>query len=350
MSAPTVVINHNHLRHNLELLAGVVSPSQVMLAVKTNAYGHGLEDVCATAVASGVQQFAVLEISAGVALRQQGISVPLFAWLFADDEISHALANDIDLGISRIEQLRVAANMASTSSPARVHLKIDTGLTRNGALPSQWRALCAEAMQLESAGVIDVVGIWTHLADATPVDDEAALRTFNEAVSEAREIGLTPQLLHVGASSAGLRFPPGRQGAVRFGIAAYGVSPFDSPSSSDLGLKPVMTVMGRVTHIADSHAIVSGGFGHGVPIGVHPERFVSIDGHPYRVVTVDVDEMHVAPFENEPARWPLTVGDIAVIFGEGGPSAEMLGGWCNTIGDEVVTGIPSRLPRQHLHQ
>lgn len=350
MNEPIVVINHNHLRHNVKRLAEIVAPSQVMLAVKTNAYGHGLEEVCLAALSSGAQQFAVLDVSTGIALRKSGISVPLFAWLFDDDEIPQAVSHNIDLGISRIEQLRATADAASSASPAHVHLKIDTGLTRNGALPNQWTALCDEAVRLESTGVIDVVGIWTHLADATPADDATALQIFHTAVAQAQECGLTPQTLHVGASSAGLRFPPGRLDAVRFGIAAYGISPFTEPTSSELGLKPVMTMMGHVALVTDSYAIVSGGFGHGVPVGEHPDRFVSIGDNRYRVASVDVDEMRVVPFENEPARWPLDVGDIAVIFGDGGPSAEVLGEWCNTIGDEIVTGVPSRVTREHRHQ
>lgn len=346
MNEPIVAISHANLRHNVSTLSALVAPSEVMLAVKTNAYGHGLIEVSKTAIEAGASRLAVLEVSAAIALRVAGVVAPLFAWLFDDDEIAAAVEHTVDLGISRLEQLSVAGEHGTTAHPAIVHLKIDTGLTRNGATKEQWHALCREAALLESQGRVKVVGIWTHLADATPQDDADSLEIFDGAVSVARDLGLRPTLLHVGASSAGLRFERGRLDAVRFGIAAYGISPFDSPTATDLGLRPVMTVSAPVTHVSDDFALVHIGFGHGIVTGDSPERFVTIGTSNYQVLEVTVDEMRIAPLAKSP--WPISVGERAVIFGEGGPTAEQLGAWCGTIGDEVVTSVSSRIPRTHL--
>ena len=345
MSGPVVAISHANLRHNVATLASRVAPSEVMLAVKTNAYGHGLFEVCRTALDAGATRFAVLEVSAAIALRRAGITVPLFAWLFANDEILAAVEHDVDLGVSRIEQLSRAGACGSPAHPAIVHLKIDTGLTRNGATKDQWLALCEEAARLEAAGNVRVVGVWTHLADATPQDDADALAIFDDAVTKARRAGLRPALLHAGASSAGLRSEAGRLDTVRFGIAAYGISPFDSPTSHDLGLRPVMTVSAPVTHVFADHAIIGIGYGHGILTGESSDRFVTIGKDHYRVIDTFVDSMRIAPFET--SAWPVSVGVHAVIFGEGGPSAEQLGAWCGTIGDEVVTSVSPHIPRTH---
>jgi alanine racemase len=345
MTTPLISIDHANLRHNVATLASLVAPSEVMLAVKTNAYGHGLVEVCKTALDAGATRLAVLEISAAIELRAAGISAPLFAWLFADDEIHAGIENQVDLGISRREQLVVAGSIGTPVNPAFVHLKIDTGLTRNGATIDQWAELCEEAARLEKLGNITVIGIWTHLADATPQDDEDALEVFRAAVEVARHSGLTPSLLHAGASSAGLRFDAGRLDAVRFGIAAYGISPFDSPTAEDLGLRRVMTVSAPVMHVDADYALVGMGFGHGILTGDSDDRFVRLGSDSYRVTDIGVDSMRIVPFENSP--WPVTLGERAIVFGDGGPSAEQLGAWCGTIGDEVVTSVSPHIRRTH---
>lgn len=345
MTTPLISISHANLRHNVATLASLVSPSEVMLAVKTNAYGHGLVEVCQTALEAGATSFAVLEIAAAIDLRNAGISAPLFAWLFGDDEIPAGIDHQVDLGISRREQLSIAGAYGNPTNPAIVHLKIDTGLTRNGATVDQWPSLCEEAARLEKIGNIRVVGVWTHLADATPQDDEDALELFRAAVDISRQAGLTPSILHSGASSAGLRSDASRLDAVRFGIAAYGISPFDSPTANDLGLRPVMTVSAPVTHVTADHALVGVGFGHGILTGNSIERFVRIGSDTYRVTDIGVDSMKIVPFENSP--WPVLLGARAIIFGDGGPSAEHLGAWCGTIGDEVVTSVSPHIRRTH---
>lgn len=348
---PTVTIDHGNLRHNVDVLAKLVAPAQVMLAVKTNAYGHGLVEVSETALRCGASSLALLEVDAGVTLRQSGVTEPLFAWLLGDaDDYRHAAEYDIDLGISSLSELEAAAGAGSTRAPVTVHLKIDTGLTRNGASEELWPQLCARAAVLAASGIIRVRGIWSHLADASPEDDADARARFLQAVDIARAAGLTPEILHLGASSAGLRFPEGRFDAVRFGIAAYGISPFGETPARELNLRPVMTVTAPVTSVANDIVTVSAGFAHGIPTGSHPDRHVVIDGRQCDVIDVSVDSMRVRTrvSGNETAP-PPPLGAIAIIFGIGGPSAEELGAWCDTIGDEIVTGISSRLPRIHVY-
>jgi alanine racemase len=353
MNQPTVTINHQNLAHNVDRLSRLVAPAEVMLAVKTNAYGHGLVEVAATGLKSGATALAVLEVSAGVTLRENGVTAPVFAWLLGEDgDYQLASKHNIELGISTIRELDAAANAAKVSGgndPIVVHLKIDTGLTRNGSTAELWPSLCYRAAELQSRGEMEVRGVWSHLADASPEDDAEALVRFQRALDQAREAGLTPSVAHLGASSAGLRFPESRQSYVRFGIAAYGISPFEEKTAADLAVRPVMTVTAPVINADEDGLILAAGYLHGVLVGEHSDRHVIIEGQPWHVVCVDADSMRVQRQNPDSRELSSFVGAAAIIFGEGGPSAELLGSWCDTIGDEVVTSVSNKLPRVHVN-
>jgi alanine racemase len=353
MKQPIVTINHENLAHNVDVLSRLVAPAEVMFAVKTNAYGHGLLEVADTGLMSGATALAVLEVSAGVTLRENGVTAPVFAWLLGDND-DYLLASrfDIELGISTLRELEAAANAAKVSGrndPVVVHLKIDTGLTRNGSTEELWPGLCSRAAELQARGEIVVRGVWSHLADASPEDDAEALVLFERALGQARAAGLNPSVTHLGASSAGLRFPESRQSYVRFGIAAYGISPFEGLSASDLNVRPVMTVTAPVIGTEQNGLRLAAGYLHGILVGDHSERHVIIEGQPWHVVSVDADSMLVQRQNTESRELSSHVGSTAIIFGEGGPSAELLGLWCDTIGDEVVTSVSNRLPRVHVN-
>ncbi len=189
------------------------------------------------ALDAGADSLAVLEIGAGLRLREAGITAPLFAWLHGvDNDFGAAVAADIQLGVSAMWQLEaIIRAVKSPTDRGRVHLKVDTGLHRNGANPEDWPALVITAVEAEAAGLVRIEAIWSHLADASPEDDAEALTRFNDAVAVARDLGCDPPLLHLAASSAGIREPEARFGLVRFGIAAYGISPFGDESGRELG-------------------------------------------------------------------------------------------------------------------
>lgn len=338
----TAHINLDALRNNVARLVESVSPAEVMLAVKTNAYGHGLVQVAQAALSAGARSLAVLEPAAGIRLRDAGISAPLFAWLFGEDtEWKMAIDSGIDLGISRIEHLDAIAQ-AGAERPARIHLKIDTGLHRNGASPKSWPKLVQRALDLAAAGIIDLVAAWSHLADASAADDEDALRAFDEAIEVAAALGAHFEFTHIAASSAGLRIPHARREAVRFGIIAYGISPFDNESAVDLGFQQVMSLTAPVVKVTEQNIVIAAGFADGIHSTFSHEAFITINGHPLRIESVDVDHMVVASHQD------VVVGDTAYVFGDGRrgeATAEVWAAWANTIGDEIVTHITQRVER-----
>ena len=341
------IIDHAALAHNVRLLSERVAPAEVMLAVKADAYGHGMLEVARTALDAGARSLAVLEIPAALALRDAGVECRLFAWLHGTrSDFVAAVAQRVDLGVSALWQLERIAEASTPANRARVHLKIDTGLRRNGALPEQWPELVSAARALEDSGHVQLEGVWSHLADASVEADARAIDAFQDAVSVAAGLGARPRLLHIAASSAGWREPRARFDAVRFGIAAYGISPFDDATGADLGLRAVMTLQSVVNddHAPAGHRWVAAGYADGVPLGSAGAE-VSIGRLRCVVERVELDRTLII------ADAAIDPGADVTIFGEpalGVPSAEDWARWSSTIGDEVVTGVPARVPRRHL--
>ncbi len=321
-------------RHNVRTLSHLVKPARAMLAVKANAYGHGLVPLALAALESGADSLAVLEIPAALTLRDAGITAPLFAWLHGPSaDFSAAVRADVDLGISALWQLD-AIVAARRDRPAHVHLKIDTGLHRNGARPEDWPTLVAAAVLAQESGDVVIEAIWSHLADASPEDDAVALARFHEAVRVAAELGCTPPLLHLAASSAGIRMPQARLGLVRFGIAAYGISPFDDARAHDLGLRPVMSLRATVTAVSDGLATVAVGSADGIPAPAVGVAAVAVRGQRYPIRELNIDSLTL-----DVATSAVAVGDDVVVFGPGDSgeaTAEEWAEWAGTIGDEIV--------------
>lgn len=340
------VVDHAALAANVARLARLAAPSATMLAVKADAYGHGLVPVARTGLAAGATSLAVLEIDAGLTLREAGVEAPVFAWLHGPGtDFAAGVAASLELGISDRWQLDDAAAAGRhTRMPALVHLKADTGLGRGGASRADWPALVTSAVEAERRGDVRIRGLWSHLADASAEDDARAREEFERAVAVALGLGARPALLHLAASSAGIDEPEARYDLVRFGIAAYGVSPFDDRSAGDLGLTPVMTLATRVVEAdGDGTATIGAGFAHGLHLPALPRAEVLVAGRRARVVSLGVTQSLVEAPDARP-------GDDVVVFGtgaDGAPTAADWAGWAGTVGDEIVTRVATRVPRRH---
>lgn len=338
-------------RHNVATLAAIAAPARTMLAVKAEAYGHEMLPVARAALEAGADSLAALEVPAALALRDAGIDVPIFAWLHgADTDFRAAIAQRVDLGVSSREELR-RITASTDDGVAAVHLKIDTGLHRNGASVEQWPALVTDALAARDAGRIRIAGLWSHLADASPEADAAARAEFERAIAVAGELGVPLEgpdrpLLHLAASSAGIREPEARYDLVRFGIAAYGVSPFDDVDGPGLGLRGTMTLRAEVLAVADGLAVLDVGAADGLPPSVlgasGTGAEVMLGGRRARVLAVDIDTMTVdAPADVAP-------GDAALVYGPGDsgePTVEQWAAWAGTIGDEILARSSRRVPR-----
>ena len=347
-----IEIDLDAFRANVRTLAAIAAPSRTMLAVKADGYGHGMVPIARAALESGADSLAVLDVAAALELRDAGVTAQLFAWLHGQDtDFRAAIENDIDLGVSSLVELRRIGD-AEAHRAAAVHLKIDTGLHRNGASPEDWPALVGEAMAYEERGQVRLAGLWSHLADASPADDAAALAEFRAALAVAAGIGVPVEgpdrpLLHLAASSAGIRMPEARFDLVRFGIAAYGVSPFDDTTARDLGMRPPMTVYATVIASDAGISTLDLGSADGIPpsalgpSGTGAEVLLGGTRVPMR--SVGIDTLEVAATAD--------LGAEAIIFGPGDrgePTAEDWATWSATIGDEILARASARIPRIYL--
>lgn len=351
-----IEIDLDAFRHNVRTLAAIAAPARTMLAVKADGYGHGMLPIARAALQSGADSLAVLDVPAALALRAAGIDVQLFAWLHGHEtDFRAAIDANVDLGVSSLAELRRIADAGpSTGSLASVHLKIDTGLHRNGASPEDWPALVQATLDVQDAGRVRLAGLWSHLADVSPEDDLAALAEFQAAVAVAAGLGVPMDgsdrpLLHLAASSAGIRMPEARFDLVRFGIAAYGVSPFDDVNAQGLGMRAPMTVFATVIESRNGVALLDLGSADGIPPSVlgrsGPGAEVLLDGRRARVSRVGIDSTEVTS--------TAPVGAEAIVFGpgdQGEPTAEEWAGWAGTIGDEILARASTRIPRLYLNE
>ena len=181
------VVDLGAVRHNVRHLAETVRPAHVMAVVKADAYGHGAEAVARAALEGGAGWLGVADLDEAIALRGAGIEAPLLAWLHDPAaRFGPAVARDIDLGVSSIEQLEAMADAAAAVGRlANVHLKLDTGLSRNGIAEADWSVVVARAAELERDGRVHVRGLFSLLSNTSPEEDAAQLEAFLRTLSGA---------------------------------------------------------------------------------------------------------------------------------------------------------------------
>ncbi len=347
------------LRANLQVLRAVVAPAKVMGVVKAQAYGHGAVGVARALAEEGVDWLGVADLDEALELRAAGITTPVLSWLHGPDlDAAAAVEHDVDLGVSTIDQLERAAAAGAT-----VHLKIDTGLSRNGFAPTDAFAAFARAADHERGGRLRVRGIFSHLSNTSPADDDRQLGLFAELVDAAHDAGLDPELRHVASTQAAITRPDARLDLVRLGIGLYGVEYGDDVDPAALGLTPVMELAGTVAAVRrvpagtgmsygfidrtareTTLALVALGYADGVPRAASGRATVTIGGTTYRQIgRIAMDQFLVDVGDD-----PVSVGDRVVLWGDpaaGAPSASDWARAAGTIGYEIVTRVGSRVPR-----
>lgn len=362
----TLRINLDAIVHNLDVMRARASQAKVMGVVKANAYGHGAVEVARTLERAGVDYLGVADVGEALALREAGITAPILAWLHdpADDFVA-ALTNNVDLGVANIEQLgHIAKAVALTGEVAKLHLKIDTGLGRNGSTETEWADLLEAVKSLGES--VEVVGIFSHLSTTSRQDDLAQIEKFDAAVAEAKRLGISFQVRHLTASDGSLAYPDAHYEMVRIGVALYGLDPFSTNKASEYGLIPAMTAVSRVAQVKTvpaghgvsynflhrtasetTLALVPIGYAEGLPRSATGKAEVSIGGKRYPILS----QIAMDQFVLDVGQDPIQVGDEVVIFGDattGVPSADDLAAASGTINYEIVTRMGGRFQREYF--
>ncbi len=370
MSTSAAVVDLDAIAANVACLrAGTTA--QVMAVVKADGYGHGLVPSARAALAGGASWLGVAQLDEALALRAAGITAPTLAWLWAPDEthlVRACLIAGVDISVSSDWALdAVTALAAELGRPARIHLKIDTGLSRNGCYVSDWPALVAATAQAEAAGLVVAAGIWSHFvyADA-PGHPTTALQiaAFRAALDTAETAGVEPEVRHLANSAATLTLPEAHFDLVRPGVSIYGLNPV--PEVPAPGLIPAMTlrshvalakVVGGGEGVSYGHqytttgptrlALVPLGYADGIPRSATNRGPVQIAGA-RRTISgrVCMDQFVV-----DVADSPVRAGDEVIVFGpgtSGEPTAREWADTLDTIDYEIVTRIGARVPRRYV--
>ena len=346
----------------------------VMVVVKADGYGHGILACAREARAAGAEWLGVATPTEALTLREAGDTGPMLAWLYGiDEDLTPLVAADVDVSAQSVEQIgQVVSAAAVAERQARVHLKIDTGLSRNGTPAYDWQRVCAAATEAEHAGALAVVGIWSHFAAADEPGHPSVplqIEAFQRAYEQARAAGLEPTLRHLSNSAGALVVPEARLDLVRVGIAAYGIDPAPGIAAlAGVALRPVMRLRAQLVNVKQIEAgagvsygwtwtaeatttvgLVPLGYGDGIPRHAGNRAWAGWAGTRVPVRgRICMDQFVVELGVGRVAQ----PGEEVIIFGPGDhgePTAADWAAWCDTIGYEIVTRIGTRVPRRYLN-
>jgi Alr-MurF fusion protein len=371
-----VEVDLRAIENNARRLVGIAGGAKVMAIVKANAYGHGAAQVSRAALRGGVSWLGVVSIGEALELRRAKISAPILVTGYTPPEYTRAaVENDITLTVFTVDVVCAVAEAARTfNTRARVHLKIDTGMSRLGVAPEE---VVEFARTVTALGNVEFEGVYTHFAMADMPDALGAigggdaftkrqLAVFRGALEALSKAGIHPQLVHCANSPATIRMPEAHFNLVRSGILIYGLDP-DSQVPCSSGFTPALSFKTRVAHIrqvpAGAYVGYAGAFHAERPTRVAIVMVGYADG--YRRVLANQGQVLICGervsivgrvcmdqcFADVTEKPNVRPGDEVVLIGKQGEEeirAEELAERMGTNNYETVTTISARVERRYL--
>ena len=339
--------------------------TELMAVVKADAYGHGLVPVAKAALNAGASWLGVALVEEAHSLRAAGVTAPLLAWLVPPgSNYAAAIDANIDLAVPSLDIFR---EIVATGKRARIHIEVDTGMTRGGFL-EEW----SEFLKSDFSKV-EVIGVFSHFARADEVSqkqNQDQLANFNNAIADLAAVGVTPKLKHLANSAATLTNQSAAFDLVRTGIAMYGLTPDleHLGTSKSLGLLSAMQIRAKLHLVKKVPAnspvgygatestsrdtvlgVVAMGYADGIP-RVAKAAGVFFAGKRCPIIgRVSMDQFVVDIGPETTAK----AGDYVVIFNngdEGEFTAEDWGTASGSINYEMTTRIGPRVPRIYSHE
>ena len=371
--APALTTDLTAVAANVRTITGRTR-AQVMAVVKADAFGHGMTAVARAALGAGATWLGVTDVAEALALRSPadggpGIGAPILAWLHPSGiDVEGAVWGRVDLAVGSPDELvAVVAAVAHRGSraaarPLRVHLHVDTGMARGGAMREDWPALFRIAATGVERGIIRLVGLMGHLPDADLADpsrNAAGVRALADAERLAHAHGVALPLRHLAATAATLSDPATHADLVRIGAGLVGIDPSGTVPlrGASCLTAPIVhstrvprgTAVGyggrHVTAEATHLAVLGLGYADGIPRTLSPEAGVAIAGERFRIVgRVSMDQIVV---DTRARRF--TRGTMATVWGPAGTAAPTVADWARwagTIPHDIVTGVGPRVRRR----
>lgn len=387
------------IRHNLGVLRAAAPGALQLATVKANAYGHGLVPVALAALDGGADWLGVAQLAEAFVLRrgldEAGVAradAPLLAWIStSSSDFSAAIEADIDLSVSWTWVLAdICAAAREVGRPARVHVKIDTGMSRAGSTLADLPALASALRMAVDDGLVDVVGAWSHMSraddpsEAGNASTASHVRIFEEGLAILADAGITPRIRHLAATSGILWHPEAHYDMVRAGIGLYGLSPDPAVATSEqLGLIPALELRAPLTSVKVIEegtpvsyggtwvaptrrwiGLVPLGYGDGILRAVSNKARVVVHtaSGPFNApligrVCMDQFMVDLGPAQASPGtptarsgQAPAAPGDTAILFGSGAGGEALADDWADaasTINYEIVTHLGIHIPRTY---
>ena len=385
------------IRHNLGVLRAAAPGALQLATVKANAYGHGLLPVARAALDGGADWLGVAQLAEAFTLRrgldEAGVAraeAPILAWIStSSSDFAAAIDADIDLSVSWTWVLAdICAAARQVGRPARVHVKIDTGMSRAGSTLADLPALAAALRMAADDGLVDVVGAWSHMSraddpsEAGNASTASHVRIFEEGLAILADAGVTPRIRHLSATSGILWHPEAHYDMVRAGIGLYGLSPDPAVATAEqLGLIPALELRAPLTSVKVIEegtpasyggtwvaptrrwiGLVPLGYGDGILRAVSNRARVVVHtaSGPFNApivgrVCMDQFMVDLGQAEGSPGtptarsgQAPAAPGDIATLFGSGAGGEALADDWAQaagTINYEIVTHLGAHIPR-----
>ncbi|HCB35602.1 MAG: alanine racemase [Candidatus Taylorbacteria bacterium RIFCSPHIGHO2_02_49_25] len=336
-----IEVDRRAIRHNVNVFRSLIPKgTKLMAVVKSNAYGHSLIDFSKEMERIGADFLGVDSIVEALALRHEGIHTPILVLGYTVPELfSEAVKNDISLTGSTFETLR-AIEKTKLPRPLRVHIKVDSGMHRQGFLlsdlPRIVSILKSKILNHKSSSIL-IEGLYTHFANAKnpafPKDTENQLDEFRKWIAAFKKSGLCP-IVHAAATAGTILFPQSHFDMVRVGIGLYGLWPAPEVREAykdRVALAPALTWKSLVTEIKKlpagsrvgydlaetlAHnsiiAVVPIGYWHGYPRALSSIGRVMVKGRESKVIgRVSMDMLTVDVSDVATPR----VGDEVVVMG-----------------------------------
>jgi len=248
-------VNLDNIAHNVKEIRRIVDKKvEIMGVVKADAYGHGVMEIARTLLENGVTRLAVSMLDEAIQLRQNGIKVPILILSYTDPvRAEEIVLNDVTQTVFSHDLAEALSEAAvKHHRNVKIHIKIDTGMTRVGFMPGY--SAVKNVVQISKLSGIIIEGLFTHFASADEADKSYTYMQFERFMSivgELNRIGVYIPVKHVCNSAALIEFPEMHLNMVRPGIALYGLYPSDEVDKTKIDLRPAMSLKANVILVKD---------------------------------------------------------------------------------------------------
>lgn len=366
-------INIDYISDNLTAIKDFVGhDKEVMVVIKADGYGHGAIPIARQLYEAGIDSIGVATIQEAIALRKYAIDIPILILGYSpEEEYENLIKYDIIQTVYKFSMAQGISDAAKAAGKiAKIHIKVDTGMTRLGFFPDD--AAIEQLVQMNELPHIEIEGIFTHFAQADGVDQsytKEQIRLFNTFILKLEEKGIKIPKKHASNSAGLIEYEEARYNLVRAGIALYGLYPSIEVDHTKLLLKPSLSLKSNIiflkevpsgvpisyggTYVTSQKckiATIPVGYGDGYPRSLSSKGRVLIRGQYAPIVgRVCMDQFMVDVTHID----DVCDGDEAVLIGKQGENSvtvEEIAQIDGTINYEIVCQLGKRIPRVYYKE